>query len=548
MHFLLSLLFIAIPLQSQNTAPLTVDFIATHIDQLEPESIRLFLKQHPETAVTIHQAAMARINYEDSIITRESTPEETATNGGATYTVSSAAAQIPVQYEPLLRIIEETFAHESVILTWLEALKSDDCLGAEIHFRRLIAAKAINEKESHLLKTIFASIENNGPVFEALLEPMNHDENSFLYQAYEWADFSVRKVLEEKTQNALQQRNLHHNIGFNEETYTLLTKSKYPMWAYAANKNEITQTEAHMLDNPKAQQLWIHTDETVRALFYEIHALEKQERSKGNYVFYHGQTWDYHLYADLYKHLWNIAKNDTVGDDFTFTRFNEQQDAIDKRTDCLWMNGALFGNAYNAFDCTAYYFYNNTSIIIKDDLIESLFSQLNMSDYYQKYKDEIDVLKDLHTQANENTQVGAKFVVNDEIKSYSGCGNLLLISIPAEEMHRVRIVSPGSGELREVPTTDGSSINDAKAAIDTLLTDTSRFAKPHHDFPSYMKGSDYLVYTLPLTTDYALDPHKGPRIHEFNAADQTKFKAYTVARDALFAKIKKEIESKQDHL
>jgi hypothetical protein len=543
MKFFLSFIsFITLSAWAQEPIPLTVDYITTHMSEVSPECVKTLLKLHPEEVVSIHRAAMACINYEDAMVTTESTPEETAANGGRVIKITSPAIRIPVQYERIISIINETFAYQEVVEEWLNALNSDDCYRNEDWFRNLIITQAADEKDSPLLKTICSIIDSKGALFDTLLETSQNQRKSFLDTLYELADTNVQRILKAKTRDALKQKtDIPTSLGFNEETLSLISSSGYPLWACALDQKNITQTEAHMFDNPEALGIWQATDKTVRELYYKVHAFEQQERLKGNYIFYHAQTWHYHLYADIYKQLWNIAKNDTVGDDFTFTRFDEQKEAPDKRTDCLWMNHALYGNAYNHGDCTAYYFYANRSIAVQDDLIQSLFVQFGMSPYYEKYKDKIIELEQLHTQANENTKVGSKFIANGEIQSYSGCGNLLLISIPAQEMHRVNIVWPGAGELRQVPMADGNFIDDAKKAIDTLLVDASSFAKPHPELPAYLKGSDFLVYTLPLTTDYALDPHTGPRIYEFNAADSEKLKKYMAARDALFAHIKQDL-------
>ncbi len=535
----MSLLF-SFCLQAQES-PLTQSYITNNINQISVESVRAFIQERPASAMAIHKAAMSLINFEDIMIEVESTPEEKAANGGVVCISMYLSHEIPAQYEHIVAVINETFVSKDVLISWIGACNSDECYQDEAYFRLLIMAQAINKPESLFFSSLLACMQDED-VWSDLVSVKDREGKSFLDRVYECALHDKQEILKEKSYQVIQKKGTIPPLGFNEGSFRFLQESPYPLWAYQFDRKSITQTEAHLFDTPQAHRIWGYLEPEIRELFYQVHHIEQQEHAKGNYVFYHAQNWDYHLYADLYKQLWNIVKNDTVGNDFTFVRFNEQNEAPDERGDYLWMNGSLFGNAYIEGDCTAAYFYCNRSIRKNDDLIENLFCFLHISSYYEKYKDQLMELKKLHEQANEGTNVGAKTVSNGKIESYSGCGNLLLISIPADKMGLVRVVWPGIGQLRDVTLIDGTSISDAQRVIDTMIANPALFAKPFPEFPAYVKISDFLVYTLPLTIEYALDPHNGPRIYQFNAADKEKLKKYIAARDALCAQIKQDIQ------
>ena len=336
---------------------------------------------------------------------------------------------------------------------------------------------------------------------------------SLLDTLYQNANTSQQAFLKELAKNAYEFKTgqkLKQSI-----TQLILLTNLIPGWAYSADgwtNIKQTQTKPHFFENASSTfALLRNCSGEMRRALVAVYKKEQAERAKGNYVFYHAQRWDLHLSADIYKQLWNITKGDSVGDDFTFFRFNQQAQATSNRMDYLFMNHALFGNSRRSGSCTVGYFMQNSSIYLAWFPAERLCNDFKLSQYYTKYRADFEKLTQLHQQANTT-------------------GNLMLISIPADKLHLVRPVHPG-GDPRTV-TINGRGTSDTKTILDTLISS-----------PKAITDSDDIEYTMPLTTKYVLDPHSGPRVYSFNAADPIKMQAYETLRDELFAKIKQDMHT-----
>ena len=118
---------------------------------------------------------------------------------------------------------------------------------------------------------------------------------------------------------------------------------------------------------------------------------------------------------------------------------------------------------------------------------------------------------------------------------------MLLISIPVHKLQHIHpTIEDGTPHAVEI---NGKKTLTMKSILDALIQDPATVSQDAGDHYGH-RTNDQLEYAMPLTTAYALDPHNGPRIYSFNAADPAKLKAYEDARDALFIKIKKHLKSK----
>lgn len=358
-----------------------------------------------------------------------------------------------------------------------------------------------------LVQKIIDYLHTHAKQVQEILLPENMHLLDDLYLV---ASKAQQTVFQEWVKKYLPNLNLKASI-----TKLLLLQQSIPHFAIPTNFSNTKQTQSkpHFFHN-FAHTLTIlnRCPLSVKKTLLAAYRKEQAERAKGHYLFYHAQQWHLHFSADIYKQLWNIVHRDTVGDDFTFFRYNQQTEAPDIYFDHLFMNHALFGNARNNISCSATYFLNNHSVRPRIFSSEDLCAALNAPQIYKKYASDFQQLEALHQVASNH-------------------GNLLLISVPADKLNFVRPVIDG-GPPRTVPIeqADGTEYtDDTKLILDTLI------AAPHK-----IPDSDDIEYTMPLTTEYALDPHNGPRVYSFNAADPVKLKAYEQARDTLFAKIKKD--------
>lgn len=320
-------------------------------------------------------------------------------------------------------------------------------------------------------------------------------------------------------------KELHNDAS---KFFKAIMEKELPVWCCPEEWEQL-QTINHLIHTDHLMWMmssWtpehvVHQFEKVKTfpnIFKELFEAEQREHAKGNYVFYHGQQWERHYDADIYKQLWNIQHNQSIQDDFTFFRFNQQHEAPDLRKDSLFLNHSIFGNTLNPGSCSTYYFLNNFNIY-KTNMFRSqgILQQCNMAHYYEKYKNDFMKLEQMHKDAS---------------KTY---GNFMLLSIPGDKLHYVKPAESITGKTVVLPVTIGTqTTTDTKTIIDALIKN-----------PQDIIGLDPLIYVLPLTTEFALDPKKGLHVYSFNAADPKKLKEYEQARDTLFEKIKKDFEQDQ---
>lgn len=260
--------------------------------------------------------------------------------------------------------------------------------------------------------------------------------------------------------------------------------------------------------------------EVITAVLKKAHESEAQATQDGAYTFYHAQNWTVHLVQDFYKALFNAMHNpnEAMTDDFIQLRFPTLANPSysERKEDALFCNASLLGNLRIQGESTFEFFMRNqsmVSLVTMESLVEICKS---FGIDHSAYEKELQELCELHKKANVN-----------------GLGNLLQIVIPKNLLNRlVKSAVPGPGECRTV-SIGTEKTDDMERIADVLRHETNLLS------PSLEETT---VYTISMTQD-ALDQKTGHKIYQFNAADPEKLKEYTAARDALFAKIKRDFEA-----
>ncbi len=279
-------------------------------------------------------------------------------------------------------------------------------------------------------------------------------------------------------------------------------------------------------------------DPKVKEFLLNIYKIEKEEHAKGNYFFYHGRNKNIRFAGEIYKQLWKLKngfeltpdqqkKLDQKLDNFIFMRFESKVQAKDQRDDYFFMNHSLFGNAHEttgASTLTGYWLRDHSAHFRPTDPFstKSLFSkpEFKLAKYFEKYKNELDKLQDLHDKATEHGEIVAVSIAPDKLHLVKPCG-------PGGRIVHVNVINGDTGEF----TTD------AKTILDALSYDANNIKLKDG------KSSDYLEWKLPLEDSYALDPINGPRFYSFYFMDEKSQKEYEDYRDEIFAKIKQDIEN-----
>ncbi len=145
MKYFLFFALMQLACHAQEPRQTIVNHIIEHVQEITPEMARSFLATRPDTAVMLNEALMSRVDYDDILEGKASTPQETACNNGQPYTKYYMVPCVPERYRHLMALINETFAHADVFSAWLTRLKANDCSRNETYFRILIAGEAINE-------------------------------------------------------------------------------------------------------------------------------------------------------------------------------------------------------------------------------------------------------------------------------------------------------------------------------------------------------------------------------------------------------------------
>ena len=270
------------------------------------------------------------------------------------------------------------------------------------------------------------------------------------------------------------------------------------------------------------------SDPKIREFFLRIYAQEKIEHANGNYVFYHGRMWLWNFQSDIFKQLWNIAKNDDIGENYQFLRFGTKIPGPKRKDnmDILFMNSAIFGNVTNFGSSTAHYWLSNRDQSANKNLnitLKAFFKSFNLESLYDKYQKEFEELARIHQSASKH-------------------GEILLISVSPDKLDNVISTHSGGG-LRPVLIND-KIVRNTKEILDSIKNN-----------PKDVKDIDILEWGLILgqwkkttlgeqyfLSPYASDPHNGPAVYSFYMADEKIMEEYRKKRDTLFAKIKNDVQ------
>jgi len=317
----------------------------------------------------------------------------------------------------------------------------------------------------------------------------------------------------------------------------LLTDDQLPelpklQWllAYADSKHRGTQTEHHLCKNLASIITLLHKykhkrkDPLVRKMLWDAFIQEVEEYKKGNYVFWHGRKWGWEFRSDIYKQLHNVTAKptDRIDDTYIPLRFG------DSYGEGFCLNYALFGNTTDETSGSLSfvlrnhdYNYGKKNNNMSKYTVQYMFGVFGLSHLYEKYRDDFIKLENIHTAANSN-----------------GYGALLVLSVKPQDIHHIYPAWAGSWGLkkREIYI-DGTWPSYGNT------TDTKKIIEALRNNPASLQHgqTDLIEFAMKLNSDYALNHKKGPRIFSFNAASSDKMKEYNQLRDAIFARLAKDI-------
>lgn len=331
--------------------------------------------------------------------------------------------------------------------------------------------------------------------------------------------------------------------AFFKKTSPTYLKKKFPH-IFGAFKIS-TQSEWHLKKHKKLIKNYlkrtfpaVKRNKDAIKMLLELDKREQEETKKGRYVFIHGQGWKWHFLADVFKELWELKYNEKVND-YQFLRFvpkcknltdeiKKRERALHNRDDyrsigsdvsgCagrIFINHAVFGSAtrYNGFSIR--YWIEKRNMHNNGIPVRKLFKKMGMTKIFNKYKKQIERLEKLHEES-------------------SRYGSMLLISCTPEQVEKAVIPSDYYGKRKKLSTTrrwGSGTTNNTKQIIDALTEKNS----------TRMVDDNMIQYCLLLTQDCALDPHNGPRIYTFHAANRKKFARYKKLKADIFGKIKNDM-------
>jgi len=357
----------------------------------------------------------------------------------------------------------------------------------------------------------------------------------------EFAEKKNKQRLENLLRNAPQNKYKYQTFfaAFLKKTSPTYLRKKFP---HIFGAFEIlTQSEWHLKKHKKLIKDYlerefpaVRNNEDAIKMLLELDKREQEETKKGRYVFIHGQGWKWNFLSDVFKELWELKYNETVTD-YQFLRFKPKcknlNDEIKKRERALhnrddynsigsdihgcagriFMNHAVFGSAtrYNGFSIR--YWIEKRNMNNNGIPVKRLFKKMGMEKFFKKYKKELKKLEKLHEESSKY-------------------GSLLLISCTSEQVEKAVIPSDYFGKRIDLEITGrwfSNTTHNAKQIIDSLTERAN----------TRMVDDNMIQYCLLLTQDCALDPHNGPRIYTFHAANEKKFAQYKKLKDEIFSQI-----------
>ena len=364
------------------------------------------------------------------------------------------------------------------------------------------AAKAFTQPAIHIIQEINLSvlkkiIENNPhsveikEALESLIFNKNQEASSL--------DMIIKKVLYNKYFNA-------------QDSFSCLSQTEQHI---STNIEPIVNGMSHYFINPDFLNMSTY-----------IIAKEQELKNQDYYTFIHGQRWEYQLAEEWYRFLWELRKQKPI-QDYVFPHLKQEETDLDKEQKVreqllkgkgidhqriLFTNYALFGNSTKLGSSSAHYFVDNANVGNIHISLEDVFRLHGYLPYYKKYKRKLKRIEREH-------------------KKLSKHGNLLLIAVPEDKLKDCVYSCERSLNIQEIGETD-----DIKIIMDTLRTNQEKLG-----------NSDQVEFCMIMTWDLALNPDSGLKMFSYNAADQEKLTAFNEKANALFEKIKKDIEQDRNN-
>ncbi len=298
---------------------------------------------------------------------------------------------------------------------------------------------------------------------------------------------------------------------------------------------ELSQTQKHVIANA---QLFYYSKNfeacTSQQRFVnmidQITLKEKELTSQGYASFVHAQRWHYRIIEQWYTKLWEtqfkksaldylfIHCKKPCTDETQLKKEKELRSYILKtgreestREKLLFLNYAFFGNEKNNGSCSAHYFLDNSNVHPIHLYLEDVFEILGYKSYYQKYQDELEDLEDEH----------------DTLSAY---GQVLMIAVPKIILSDCVYFAKQGGYKNNTFISGLGYTDDILTIVDTLRTQ-----------PEIVTDSNYIEFCLVLTDDM-LTPDTGIKVYAYNVADPDIVAQFDKKSDALFERIKKDIE------
>jgi len=314
--------------------------------------------------------------------------------------------------------------------------------------------------------------------------------------------------------------------------------------AFPGQTQAITQSENHFqackktVKNNFSQHL--RKNKEARKVFKQIQDKEKEEHEKGRYTFVHAQKWKWNFLAEFFKLLWEIKYDEQI-DDYQFLRFlpkkhNAKQEKKKRKNalngsdnggygwgnngqeaERLFMNHAIFANSGNQGRCSAWYWLRNHDQSNPNIKVYDLLKALDLEHLYRKYKTKFQKLEKLHEESSKY-------------------GNILLLSFDQTQLKEC-VIPAGGGGNRNSAYINGGYTYDVKKIVDALRNN-----------PSSVQAPNSVMYCTVLTQDYALDPHKGPRIYAFNHTEEKKYEEYKKLWEEIKQNLAKEDLTKKKNI
>jgi len=301
-----------------------------------------------------------------------------------------------------------------------------------------------------------------------------------------------------------------------------------PESPYSSNQ----QAKTYSSNNSLLQNL------AVKRCLTSLYCKELEENTKGRYTFVHAQQWKWEWFSWLYKKLYETTQHISVTN-YQFLRFNRIKNSNSHketeiytylknygrgsdrtrllRNRLLFLNAALFANTSELGSCSVEYWCHNddnSHVRHNTSKITSrfIFNKFDLATLYDRYQKEIADLEREHALLTRR-------------------GNLILFSL-AKPLVQSHVYMARNGGYKQY------------VAIKTDLTDdTPAFVQELKKNPTNLSETDKIEFCLILTKDRTLRPSPELTMFTFNDIEPAKWEKFCKKRDALFDRIKRDIET-----